>query len=78
MTDGLELAAHGSDAEWFEETGHCGHCGDPGDYCRCTNRDPCGCRALHVMGSAFIVGALNAFADGCTVEVSAEQQELFG
>lgn len=38
-----ETAAHGSDQEWFDQTGNCGHCGNVAAYCCCTPDDPCGC-----------------------------------
>ena len=72
------FAGNATDSEWFAATGHCGHCGDPGDYCTCTATDPCGCRDLHVMGSARVKGALEAFQLGLDGAVSDDQGELFG
>lgn len=57
-----EAEATTSDAEWFERTGHCGRCGNPGNYCTCTDRDPCGCKHLHEVGTARRPDAINAFA----------------
>lgn len=41
----MRLAAEGTDAEWYEETGHCGSCGDVGTNCGCDGK--CGCFRLH-------------------------------
>lgn len=51
------------DIAWFNRTAHCGKCGHPGDYCLCGDRNPCGCRELHTMGSGRTPDALDAFAD---------------
>lgn len=51
-------------SQWFAKTGHCGGCGQPGDYCSCTEAEPCACRDLHPMGSALRDGALDVFAHG--------------
>lgn len=64
-----------ADITWFGNTRHCGRCGNPGDYCICSEREPCGCRELHPMGSALLADALDSFAD---VPISDDQQELFG
>ena len=46
---------------FYRRTGHCGVCGNPGTYCTC--RKPCGCAALHEVGSAYRPGALAAFIE---------------
>ncbi len=63
------------DVEWFTKTGHCGKCGQSGNYCLCTDREPCDCQALHPMGSGKDPAALDGFA---VVDVSADQGDLFG
>lgn len=71
------VSGEGTDAEWFATCGHCGHCGNPGEYCTCTPRDPCGCRHLHDMGSAKVVDALKAFEPVSEV-TCADQLDMFG
>lgn len=61
-----------SDRAWFTRSGHCGGCGQPGDFCLCTPRNPCGCRELHPMGSGLDADPLTVFA----TPVSDDQQEL--
>lgn len=39
------IGTTGTDAEWWEATGHCGHCGDVGSSCSCDGT--CGCADLH-------------------------------
>jgi hypothetical protein len=73
--EAAKLAWTGTDAEWFERTGHCGHCGDPGDFCTCGARDKCGCAHLHPMGSARLEDALEAFMP--TI-LHVDQGDLFG
>jgi hypothetical protein len=63
-----------SDAAWFERTAHCGRCGQPGAYCTCTAGSPCGCRELHLMGSAREPAAIATFAE----PVAVDQDALFG
>jgi hypothetical protein len=58
---------------WFERTDHCGGCGQPGAYCLCTYRHPCGCAHLHQMGSGVDVDPAAAFA----VATDDQQGELF-
>lgn len=58
---------------WFERTGHCGGCGQPGSFCQCTPRNPCGCRELHPMGSGIDVDPAEVYA----VAVTVEQEGLF-
>lgn len=62
------------DIEWFTHTRHCGRCGNPGEYCTCSEREPCGCREMHRMSSGLLPEALEAFAD---MPISDDQQELF-
>lgn len=50
------------DVVWFQRTGHCGGCGQPGDFCLCTDRSPCGCRELHPMGSGRAADPAAVFA----------------
>lgn len=59
--------------DWFERTGHCGGCGQPGAYCLCTEKTPCGCRALHEMGSGRDADPAEVFA----APVDDNQGELF-
>lgn len=40
-----EAAAVGSDADWYQATGHCGTCARVGDACSCDGK--CGCWADH-------------------------------
>lgn len=61
-------------AEWFARTGHCFSCGQPGSYCQCTERRPCGCRGLHLMGSGLEADPLDVFAEST---VSDEQGDLW-
>jgi hypothetical protein len=61
-----------SDSDWFAATGHCGKCGQPGDYCLCTPRQPCGCSDRHAMGSGLVPDAIEKFA-----EVAPDQDGLF-
>lgn len=65
------------DRAWFERTGHCGQCGQPGTYCTCTDRRPCGCRDLHVMGSGLGADALDQFTLHADDDDDDDQQELF-
>lgn len=49
----LMAAVDEDDITWFmASNGMCGHCGSDGAECICDESDPCGCRYLHVMGSA--------------------------
>jgi hypothetical protein len=41
----MRLGSTGTDAEWYEATGHCGSCGDVGTNCGCDGQ--CGCFRLH-------------------------------
>lgn len=66
-----------ADADYYAEHKHCGRCGQPGAFCFCTERDPCGCRHLHTMGSGRLPGALDAFSDTPAAPVI-EQDDLFG
>lgn len=63
---------HDPQIAWFLDTAHCGNCGQPGDYCLCTPRNPCGCRDLHPLGSGLQDGALDRF-----IEVSDDQEGLW-
>lgn len=49
------------DVDWYLRTEHCGRCGQPGDFCVCTTRNPCGCGDYHPMGSGLAPDALEAF-----------------
>lgn len=60
-------------AEWFTRTQHCHGCGQPGNFCLCTTRRPCGCRDLHQMGSGIDANAPDVFA----ASVPDGQEELF-
>lgn len=62
-----------TDVEWYERTNHCGRCGQPGAYCLCTARNPCGCQELHVVGSGLEADAVEQFAE----PISTDQTELF-
>jgi len=66
---------HRQEQDWYRSTGHCGYCGQPGVFCLCTDREPCGCRELHLMGSGLLAAALEQFAEHA---VSPDQAELFG
>lgn len=52
-----------TDIAWHAKTGHCGGCGQPGDWCQCTPRAPCGCHDLHPMGSGIGRDPLDLFTD---------------
>lgn len=41
----IELAARGTDAEYYAATGHCGSCGTVATNCECDGK--CGCFRLH-------------------------------
>lgn len=58
---------------WFERTEHCHGCGQPGGFCLCSDRRPCGCAHLHAMGSGIDVDPAAAFA----VATDDQQGELF-
>jgi hypothetical protein len=45
-------------ARWWQS-----RCGQPGHFCQCTDRDSCGCRELHPMGSGREPDAIGAFVD---------------
>lgn len=62
-----------ADLDWFDRTGHCGGCGQPGNFCQCNPRLPCGCRDLHPMGSGIDADPLATFAE----PVPDNQPELF-
>jgi hypothetical protein len=62
---------------WFQRTGHCGQCGEPGNFCKCIDAYPCGCRLMHEMGSGVGVDAADVFADAAPVAVGDDQGELF-
>lgn len=71
----LAEALHVEHSEWFTRTGHCGGCGQPGDWCQCHEKAPCGCRELHVMGAGIGRDPAEMFADTTPVEI--EQEGLF-
>jgi hypothetical protein len=73
--EALRVERAAQHADWYDRSGHCGLCGAPGDWCQCTDRDPCGCRELHVMGSGIGRNPADVFAVDAPAEV--EQQGLF-
>lgn len=73
MTGATRAETEQRHREWFADTGHCGLCGQPGRWCQCTPRNPCGCAALHEMGSGIGADPLETFAD---IPVSDDQEVL--